>query len=98
MDNLLISFRAKIGKKISFEIDTNEVFDRDIFSVLIGRSGIIQHTTHVSYDYKINLDILVTAQMAPVSYLVVYFIYYFGEVVYDQIEIDVEPTIANQVL
>jgi hypothetical protein len=70
----------------------------DVFSVLIGKQGIIQNLTHNAENkFSIVLNFKVTPEMLPTSNLIVYYIQPSGDVVFNQLKLKFDEILGNNV-
>lgn len=61
----------------------------DVFSVVISRSGIVNSATHEILDSRsFTFPLRLTADMAPSSQLLVYYMQPTGEMIYDRVRLD----------
>ena len=73
-----------------------------MYIVVIGRNGMVYSITHqLKKDEidqnKLNFDFTATSAMVPTAHVIVYYIQKLGEIVYDQIKIDVIAPQSNKV-
>ena len=73
-----------------------------MYIVVIGRNGMVHSITHrlkrnVIEQNKLNFDFTATSAMTPTAHVIVYYIQKLGEIVYDQIKIDVIAPQSNKV-
>lgn len=71
----------------------------DVHSVLIGRAGIIHQSTHSSNEglNTLSFDISISKLMAPEADLIVYYIQYSGEIIYDRVRLEFDNLPENRV-
>lgn len=76
--------------KIRFE--GNELHDDDpikLYTIVTNRMGIVYFKTHEEF-YEKPKKIKITSEMAPLSFLTIYYIQATGEIIYDQVRLDIE--------
>lgn len=96
---LMVSLRTrpKLGKKLKVLVQGNIVDRTDIYSLVVGRTGIIHHTKHEEFDDGfLKFNIKTSNDMAPSSQLIVYYFQLSGEIVYDIVSLDFEILMTNE--
>jgi Alpha-2-macroglobulin bait region domain len=95
---VIIIFRLVINKKVQFKVESNKEMQFEVFSIVIGRSGIIHSETHADpFSTSFPITITLTKEMAPSSQLIVYYMQPSGEIVYDNIKLELEQPSENKV-
>lgn len=76
----------QIDKNIPIKVEaTNEI--SDVFSLVIGRKGIVHNELHAVNGRSFTINVLATPAMIPSSKLIVYYIQNSGEIIFNQIEL-----------
>jgi Alpha-2-macroglobulin bait region domain len=83
---------------VQFEVNANRDMSVELFSIVIGRSGIVHSETHPEPNSE-NFEFLLklTKEMAPSSQLIVYYMQPTGEIIYDSIKLQLEQLSENTV-
>jgi Alpha-2-macroglobulin bait region domain len=97
-----MTFRPKINKEVKIEVEGNGEW-KDLYSVVIGRTGIVHNIVHKLTkkqidDKKMQFDFTATSWMVPSANVIVYYIQDNGEIIYDKIQIDFDSDMPNNVI
>jgi hypothetical protein len=69
-----------------------------LHSVVIGRIRILHHATHDNLnENQLEFEFIATKEMLPTASLIVYYIQYSGEIIYDRISLEIEAPLTNEV-
>lgn len=88
--NSQISFRPEIGKNLRVRLEGNADDVAEFYTIITNQNGIVYHKFHETYKKKLIIPIKITREMAPVSFLTIYYIQMTGEIVYDQVKLDIK--------
>lgn len=97
---IFLFLRPKVGKKLKVLVKGNDVVvnGQTMFSVAIGRTGIVHHQTHTDFmDGELFFSFSSTSWMAPLAHLIVYYMQTTGEIVYDMIALEFDTPLPNEV-
>lgn len=67
----------------------------EVFSIFVGKNGIIQSQKHKVDNNKAILNFVVTHAMLPSSNLIVYYIQSTGEVIFNQLKLEFGEILEN---
>ena len=91
----------KVNRKVKIKavIIKENTDDDPIFCVVMGRHGIIK-----KYSFKPNqgsmvydISFVATSEMAPAVEILIYYIHYWGEIIFDKLELNFDSEIPNNV-
>jgi hypothetical protein len=97
--NVFHFYSPKINEPIEIEIAGNGEW-QTLYAIVVGRTGIVYNevlTPQIEEDESKTIQFEFTADrlMAPTVNVIVYYFQAFGEIVFDQIQINVDVELSN---
>jgi Alpha-2-macroglobulin bait region domain len=91
-------FFSIVGKKVSIKVESSTEIEM-VHYIVIGRTGILisKNESFPASVHEFEIKFMATSWMVPEAQVLIYYIHYTGEVIYDQLNLPFEENLPNKV-